>query len=301
MLRPVIAVVGPTATGKSALALALAEALGDAEVVNADSMQLYRGMDVGTAKLTVAQRRGIPHHQLDVLEPSQEASVAAYQRHARADVEAIRSAGRWAIVVGGSGLYLRALLEELDLPGRDPQVRAEIEARLARTGPTALHAALATLDPAAAGAIDPRNTRRVVRALEVVTVTGRPFAASLPSGDPHWPDVRLGLRAEWPVLDRRIVTRARRMMADGLLYEAAALGPLSRTAARATGYAQALAHLAGLRTHDETVEDIALATRQLARRQVKWFRRDARLRWLDASDPDSLLPAVLPMLEEWQR
>lgn len=300
MLRPVIAVVGPTATGKSALALDLAEALGQAQVVNADSMQLYRGMDIGTAKVPPSERRGIRHHQIDVLDPSEDASVAAYQAHARRDVEAIRAAGDWAVVVGGSGLYVRALLDRLELPGTDPALRAALEARLAERGAAALHDELRALDPAAAALIDPRNIRRVVRALEVVRLTGAPFAASLPSGESHWPSIRLGLRVEAGELDRRIGLRARRMMADGLVEEVAGLGELSRTAARATGYAQALDHLAGRLTREEAVESIALATRQLARRQAKWFRRDARLRWLDGAEP-SVLRTALGRLEEWQR
>lgn len=301
MLRPVIAVVGATATGKSRLALDLAEALGNAHVVNADSMQLYRGMDIGTAKVPPAERGGVPHHQFDVLDPCEDASVAAYQRHARADVEDIRSAGDLAVVVGGSGLYVRALLDELDLPGTDPDLRAGLEARLAQVGAEALHDELRTADPAAAALIAPRNTRRVVRALEVVRLTGAPFAASLPRGESHWPSLRIGLRVEQAELDRRIGLRAHRMMAGGLVEEVTGLGPLSRTASRATGYAQALDHLAGRLTAEETADAIALATRQLARRQAKWFRRDPRIQWLDAADPDSVLDLALSTLGEWQR
>lgn len=298
MLRPVIAVVGATATGKSTLALDLAQALGRAEVVNADAMQLYRGMDIGTAKVPVAERRGIPHHQLDVLDPLEDASVAAYQRQARADVSRIRPGG-WAIVVGGSGLYLRALLDELDFPGTDAAVRARLEARAAAEGSTALHRELAARDPAAAAAIDPRNVRRVVRALEVVELTGRPFAAVLPRGDYHQPTVQLGLRVAWDELDARIARRSARMIAEGLVEEAAGLGPLSRTASRATGYAQVLEHLAGRTTRAETVDAITLATRQLARRQVKWFRRDPRIHWLDAGEPAALVEDALARLAPW--
>lgn len=292
----VIAVVGPTATGKSALALDLAEALGRAQIVNADSMQLYRGMDIGTAKVPVEERRGIRHWQLDVLEPTEDASVAAYQRHARRDIETIRAAGDWAIVVGGSGLYVRALLDELDLPGTDPAIRGELEARLAEVGAARLHAELADEDPAAAAVIDPRNTRRVVRALEVIRLTGRPFAASLPSGVPHWTDLRFGIRVERAELDERITARAQAMVAGGLLEEVASLGPLSRTAARATGYAQALTHLAGESSQEETVAAIAHATRQLARRQATWFRRDTRVQWLE--DGTDLLESVLRRVEK---
>lgn len=299
MVRPVIAVVGATATGKSQLALALASVLGHAQIVNADAMQLYQGMDIGTAKVPPEERRGIPHHQIDVLDPRQDASVAAYQHHARADLARVREAGDWAIVVGGSGLYVRALLDDLDFPGTDPAVRAALEARLAADGADALHRDLAARDPAAAARIDPRNVRRVVRALEVVMVTGRPFSAALPPPAHHLPTVQFGLRLPWELLDERIARRSAGMIAEGLVEEVANLGPLSRTAARATGYAQALEFLAGRAGEAETIEAIALATRQLARRQAKWFRRDDRTRWIDASDPDAALAAVVASLAPW--
>lgn len=297
MLRPVIAVVGPTATGKSRLALDLAAILGRAQVVNADAMQLYRGMDIGTAKVPAWERRGVPHHQIDVLDPSEDASVAVYQGHARRDVEAILDAGDWAIVVGGSGLYVRALLDELAFPGTDPTIRAALEERAAVEGGTVLHRELADVDPAAAASIDPRNIRRVVRALEVVALAGS-FSATLPAGIYHRPTVQLGLRLGPAELDARIRARTERMLADGLVDEVAGLGVLSRTAARATGYAQVLEYLAGHADLAETAEEIALATRQLARRQVKWFRRDARITWLDAVET-SVLPAALGRLGEW--
>ncbi len=299
MVRPVIAVVGATATGKSRLALGLAAALGDAEIVNADAMQLYRGMDIGTAKVPPTERRGVPHHQLDVLDPSEDASVAAYQRHARRDIAGIVAAGRWVIVVGGSGLYVRAVLDELRFPGTDAVVRAHLEERARREGSPVLHAELAAKDPVAAAVIDARNVRRVVRALEVIELTGAPFSATLPSGEYHRPTVQVGLRLPVPELDGRIALRSATMITDGLVDEVVGLGPLSRTAARATGYAQVLDHLAGSATLGETVEAIALATRQLARRQVKWFRRDARIHWLDAADPDAALGAALATLEPW--
>lgn len=286
--------VGPTATGKSELAIGIAHALGAAEIVNADAMQLYRGMDIGTAKVPPAERGGVAHHQLDVLVPSQDAAVAAYQRHARADLRAIRERGATPVVVGGSGLYVRALLDELEFPGTDPAIRARLEERLAAEGPGALADELARRDPVAAGNIHPRNSRRLVRALEVIELTGRPFSASLPAGRFHEPTVQLGIRLPLEQLDERIDARAARMVTDGLVAEAAGLGALSRTAARATGYAQALAHLRGELSEEEMVAEIALATRQLARRQVKWFRRDSRIVWLQAGT--DLVPRALAAL-----
>ena len=296
----VVAVVGPTATGKSDLALDLAEAL-DAEVVNADAFQLYRGMDIGTAKLPVAERRGIPHHQLDVLEVEQEASVAAYQEHARADLAAIAARGRRAVVVGGSGLYVRALLDDLEFPGTDPDVRAALAERAEQEGTAALYAELQRRDPEAAARIEPRNTRRIVRALEVLEITGRPFSASLPEGRYALPAVQLGLDLDTQVLDERVARRVDRMWEAGLLAEVAALAPrLGRTASRAVGYTEVLAHLRGERSEDEAREDVVRSTRRLVRRQRSWFRRDARIAWLDAAEP-RLVRRALELLAEADR
>lgn len=280
-----VAVVGATATGKSDLALDLAEQLGG-EIVNADAMQLYRGMDIGTAKTPVAQRRGLAHHQIDVLDVTQDASVAVYQERARAAVAAIQRRGRVPVVVGGSGLYVRALLDDLSFPDTDPTLRAELEARLVAEGPGLLHDELARLDPDAAGRIDRRNGRRVVRALEVVRLTGRPFAASQPQeSTPVVEATQIAIDVPRPELAARIETRARRMFAGGLLEETAALvdaGMRSpRTAARAVGYAQARAVLDGAVALDDAVEQTVVATRQLARRQLTWFRRDPRIHWLE--------------------
>lgn len=278
----VIAVVGPTATGKSDLGVALALALGG-EVVNADAMQLYRGMDVGTAKLTVAERRGVPHHQLDVLDVAEEASVAAYQRHARADVTAIGGRGARPVVVGGSGLYVRALLDRLEIPPTDPAVRARLEERARREGPGALADALVAVDPAAAARIGRSNTRRLVRALEVVELTGRPFSASLPEPVYAVPALQLGIGVGRAELDRLVAERVDRMWAGGLLAEVAALGPrMGRTAARAVGYAQALRVVAGEDDAEAARADTVTATRRLARRQMTWFGRDPRVHWLPA-------------------
>jgi len=296
---PVVAVVGPTATGKSELGLALAERLGG-EVVNADAMQLYRGMDIGTAKLSLEQRRGIAHHQLDVLEVREEASVAAYQRHARADIAAIGARGRIAVLVGGSGLYVRAALDRLDIPPTDRTVRARLEAELADVGIDVLRARLVALDPTAADAIEPRNGRRIVRALEVVELTGRPFSASLPAREHVRPTVVVGLVADRSLLDARVDERVRRMWRQGLVDEVKSLVPQGlrdgRTASKALGYSQALAHLDGTMTPAEAQEATATATRRYARRQESWFRADPRIVWLphDARDlVDRALAAVV--------
>jgi tRNA dimethylallyltransferase len=287
----VVAVVGATATGKSDLAVDLALALGG-EVVNADAMQLYRGMDVGTAKLTLAERRGVPHHQLDVLTVRDEARVAVYQRQARADLAAIAGRGRVPVLAGGSGLYVRAVLDRLDIPPTDCHLRAELEAELTAVGPAALHARLAERDPVAAAAILPSNARRVIRALEVIVLTGRPFSATLPVGEYVRPTVQLGLVADRDDLDRRIAARVGRMWAAGLVEEVRSLLPTGlregRTASRALGYAQVLALLAGTCTDAEAREDTVRATRRFARRQESWFRRDPRIVWLPSGAADLL-------------
>lgn len=285
----VVAVVGPTATGKSDLALDLAQALG-AHVVNADALQLYRGMDIGTATLPVDRRRGVPHHLLDVLDPRDEASVADYQRDARGVLADLAARGVRAVAVGGSGLYVRALLDHLDFPGTDADVRARLEERVEAEGARALHAELARLDPVAAEGIGPRNARRVVRALEVIALTGRPYSASLPQHVYEVPAVQVGLDCARDALDERIGRRVDAMWADGLLDEAAALAEhgVGRTAARAVGYAQAFAQLRGELDEQEARASTAAGTRRLARKQMGWFGRDPRVHWLDARDPDLL-------------
>ncbi len=292
----VVAVVGPTATGKSDVALGLAERLG-AEVVNADAMQLYRGMDIGTAKLTPAERRGIPHHQLDVLDVGQDASVAAYQRDARADVDEAHARGRRVVAVGGSGLYVRALLDHLSMAPVDPEVRTALEQRAEREGPGVLHDELARLDPAAGRTIPRTNTRRIVRALEVITLTGRPWTAVLPEPSYEVPAVQIGLDSDRAALDARIAARVERMWQQGLVAEVSGLaGTLGRTAARAVGYAQVLAMLAGECSEEQARADVMAATRRLARKQMGWFGRDPRVHWLDSGRPD-LLEAALAIVE----
>lgn len=291
-----IAVVGPTATGKSDLALELAQHL-DGEIVNIDAMQLYRGMDIGTAKLPVAQRRGIAHHQLDVLEVTENATAAAYQGSASADVEAIMSRGHTPVIVGGSMMYVQALLDRWEFPATDPQVRAKWEALLAEAGVTAVHAALQAADPVAARAILPTDGRRMVRALEVVELTGRPFAASQPQvGEPYWGTVILGVDRDTAQLDARIEARTAAMFDAGLPDEVRALVARGlregRTARRAIGYAQILAHFDGEYDLAHARMRTLIGTRRYVRRQRSWFRRDPRVHWLDGADPDLIDTAL---------
>jgi tRNA dimethylallyltransferase len=289
--RP-IAIVGPTGTGKSALALALAERLGG-EIVNADAMQLYRGMDIGTAKLALAERRGIPHHQLDVLEVTETASVARYQQAAATDVEAIADRGAVPVVVGGSMMYIQSLLDEWTFPATDPQVRAKYEQRLADAGVAALHRELARVDADAAESILPTDGRRIVRALEVVELTGQPFAASFPAiGAPRWDTAIIGLDWETTLLDERLTRRTDTMFSDGLVDEVHSL--LNRglrdgvTASRALGYAQVIADLDDGGDGTAAREPTFFGTRRYVRRQRSWFRRDHRITWLDGAAADTV-------------
>jgi tRNA dimethylallyltransferase len=295
---PVLAVVGPTATGKSELGVALAEQVGG-EVVNADSMQLYRGMDIGTAKLTPAERRGVPHHVLDIWPVTEPASVAEYQRLARAAIDDVLARGRLPVLVGGSGLYVRAVLDDLGFPGTDPALRARLEAELAAVGAAVLHARLSTLDSAAAAQILPSNGRRIVRALEVMELTGRPFAGRLPAYRAVYDTVQIGLDHPAAELDARVAARVDRMWERGLPDEVRRLvdaglreGP---TASRALGYRQLLRALAGSSTVEDARVETVRATRRFVRRQRSWFRRDPRVRWLDAgaTGPAELVAAAL--------
>jgi tRNA dimethylallyltransferase len=294
---PVIAVVGPTAAGKSALSLDLATALGG-EVINADSMQLYRGMDIGTAKLTPVERNGVPHHVMDIWDVTESASVAVYQRLARAAIDDVLARGRVPLLVGGSGLYIRAVLEEFDFPGTDARIRADLEAELADAGPAPLHARLAAADPDAAARILPTNGRRIVRALEVILLTGETFTARLPDPTPAYAAVTLGVDRETPVLDDMIATRVARMWAAGLVDEVRELERLGLrsglTAARALGYQQVLAFLAGDCSEAEARERTVQATRRFVRRQRSWFRRDSQVTWVDGGAED-LVTRTLPI------
>lgn len=288
--RP-IAVVGPTASGKSAVSLALAEEL-SGEVVNIDSMQLYRGMDIGTAKLPVDERRGIPHHQLDVWEITKPASVAEYRASAVADVESIMNRGKRPIIVGGSMMYVQALVDEWDFPPTDSHVRARWEQQLDRIGVHALHDHLATVDPEAARIIERNDPRRTVRALEVIELTGRPFAASQPpkNSTPRWNLRLVGLWADADWLNPRIEQRVREMFDAGFVGEVRGLieqGLVREsTAGKAIGYSQVLDYLEGECSLDEAIEATVMGTRRYARRQRSWFRRDPRIEWLDAAAPD---------------
>ena len=291
----IVGVVGPTATGKSDLALDLAEAVGG-EVVSADASQLYRGMDIGTAKVPVTERRGIPHHQLDVLEVTQEASVAAYQLASRADFAAIQGRGHHPVLAGGSGLYVRAALDVLEIPPTDPDVRARLEAEADAAGTPATFARLEQLDPDAARAMQPGNVRRIVRALEVIELTGRPFSATMPTRTFVQPTVMIGLRMPRARLDERITARVGQMWEQGLVTEVRHLESVGlrdgRTASRALGYAQALAEIDGTLTTAQAQEQTTALTRRFARRQESWFNPDPRITWLDALAPDVSEQAV---------
>ncbi|WP_167047751.1 tRNA (adenosine(37)-N6)-dimethylallyltransferase MiaA [Salinibacterium sp. ZJ454] len=289
-----IAVVGATGTGKSALSLDLAESLAArdirAEIVNADAMQLYRGMDIGTAKLPEAERRGIRHHMLDVLDVTDEATVARYQPEARAAVDAVAATGAVPILVGGSGLYVSSVLFDFKFPGTDPVVRERLEAELAAKGPGELFRRLHAADPISSASIGPSNGRRIVRALEVIELTGKPFSAGLPEQPRYWrPVTIIGLSTPRDELVPRLDARVTGMWADGLIAEVQGL--LSRgiergvTASRAIGYAQAIAQIRGDLSEADAIEQTASLTRRYARRQVSWFKRYAHTHWLDYDDP----------------
>ncbi|MGN6273719.1 MAG: tRNA (adenosine(37)-N6)-dimethylallyltransferase MiaA [Protaetiibacter sp.] len=299
-----VAIVGATGTGKSELSLDLAERLTEvgtpAEIVNADAMQLYRGMDIGTAKLTPAERRGIPHHLIDVLDPREEASVARYQGEARALVEEILMRGGVPILVGGSGLYVSSVLYDFRFPGTDSAIRSRLEAEFAEHGSGALFARLRELDPTAAEAIGPHNGRRIVRALEVIELTGEPFGSGLPEESGTWrPTVTIGLRLDRERLVTRLDERVERMWRAGLVDEVARLRPagFGTTAARAIGYAQALRQLDAELDEAQAIAETQSLTRRYARRQVSWFGRARDTVWLEADDPDRVeaaLAAVSP-------
>ena len=303
----ILAIVGATGTGKSDLALDVAEALisqgRPAEIVNADASQFYRGMDIGTAKVPVAERRGIPHHLFDVLDVTEEASVAQYQIDARAAIYDIESRGAVPILVGGSGLYVWSVLYDFEFPGTDPSVRARLEDRLATEGNHVLAAELKAKDPDAYAAIDPRNERRLLRALEVIEITGKPFGSGLGAEDRPWrPSVVVGLQVPREELIARLEARAATMFANGLVDEVRGLIPLGIeqgvTASRAIGYAQALGVINGTMTVVEAIDETALLTRKFARRQVGWFGRNPNITWFDApAAPADVLGHFPPLAE----
>lgn len=289
---PVVVIVGPTAVGKSSLSLELARRF-DGEIINADSMQLYRGLDIGTAKLSLAARRGIDHQLLDVWDLNHLATVSQYQTLARAAIADVQARGRVPFLVGGSGLYINAVIDDLRFPGTDELVRARWEDELDRLGSPALHAHLASVDPLAAARMEPGNGRRIVRALEVIEITGRPYAAQLPFGDRFMPATVIGVTIDRSVLDARISQRVTRMWEQGLVREVEELSrrglAQAPTASRALGYAQILAMLRGDIDEPRAKEATAAATRRFARKQFSWFCRDERVNWLESgAQPGSL-------------
>lgn len=298
-----VAVVGPTASGKSSVAMAAASGRDDVEIVSVDSMQVYRGMDIGTAKPDRVDRAAVPHHLLDLVDPDEEFTVAEFQRRYLEVLADLGERARRAILVGGTGLYHRAVVDELEIPGEWPAVRRRLQHEVARGGVPALHARLTTLDPEAAAKMEPSNERRVVRALEVCEGSGRPFSSFGPGLGTYPPsDVRqIGLRWDRAVLADRIGDRVHRMMGAGLLDEVRALADrgMSRTAAQALGYKELLAHLDGSVGLEEAVEQVVVRTRQFAVRQLRWFGRDPRIRWVDIEhDPVAeAAPAVVEALE----
>ncbi|HEV8299194.1 MAG TPA: tRNA (adenosine(37)-N6)-dimethylallyltransferase MiaA [Acidimicrobiales bacterium] len=295
-----LALVGPTASGKSAVALEVARRARDIEIVSVDAMQVYRGMDIGTAKSTWAERTEVPHHLIDVAEPSENYAVARYQRDARAALDDIAARGKRALLVGGTGLYLRAIIDELDIPAQYPEARYELDND---RDTLALHARLARLDPVAASRMEPTNRRRIVRALEVTIGSGRPFSSYGPGLDTYRTAILpiVGLRMPRALLDARIDARYDAQLAGGFLDEVRELRAqtLSRTARQALGYKELLDHLAGMCTLDEAMALARARTRRFARRQDRWFRRDPRVRWIDVTEnPMVAVDAVLGELSE---
>ena len=294
-----VVIAGATATGKSALSVELAQAI-DAEVINADSMQVYRGMDIGTAKITHEERHGVAHHMLDVLDVNQDSNVAWYQSAAREAIDEIHSRGKSVVMVGGTGLYIKAAIDELNFPDTDPMVRHTLNKEAEELSIDAMFARLEKLDPAAALAIDRANLRRIVRALEVIEITGQPFTANLPrEGSVRYPSARqFGLVMDRELLSERIDERVNAMFEQGLVAEVQQLmnsGLLQgRTAQRALGYSQVISHLQGELSLDAAIEETKRATRQYARRQETWFSRDARIKWI--SPRQSRLESILESL-----
>ena len=291
---PVIAVVGPTGSGKSDLAVELALKL-DGEVINADAMQFYRGMDIGTAKVTDAERKGVPHHLLDILDVTEEASVSEFQQHARAAIADIHSRGKRAILAGGSGLYVRAAVDVLEFPGTSPSIRTRLEQEHADAGIAPLLERLRRVDPVSAGRLG--DARRIIRALEIFELTGRPFSSFMPNREYVQPTVQIGLEVDREILRERLAARVHRMVDKGLLAEVERLDAAGlrrgRTAPRALGYAQFLKVLDGEADVPQAAEETIVATRQFARRQLTWFRADPRIAWLDWQDPDLVAKAAV--------
>jgi tRNA dimethylallyltransferase len=290
----VIAIVGPTAVGKTALSLEIAEKF-SAEIINADAMQIYKGMDIGTAKLPLSQRRGIVHHQIDVLDPSEEANVSQYQKQSREIINDLLSKNIQPVLVGGSGLYVNSVLEDLEFPGTNLEVRAKYEEILDEKGAEALFQMLKEIDPKAAENILPNNARKIVRALEVNEITGKAFNAKLPEPSPIFSDVRIALDMPRDLLDQRIIDRVHQMFEDGFVDEVKRLEKnlrLGKTAFRALGYSQVLSLLSGEISEDEAITLTINATKKFARRQLSWFRRDLNIKWVDVTNPNFVKVAL---------
>lgn len=307
MQPKLIAVVGPTGAGKSDLALSIAEDIiaggGRAEIVNCDSMQFYRGMDIGTAKLAPSERRGIEHHLIDWLEITHESTAAEYQAVARTLIEGLQADGVVPILVGGSMLYVAAVLNKFEFPARDAQLRKQLELDLDELGPHEMHRRLKELDPVAASRIIPENGRRSVRAIEIITLTGEPFAAALPEEPEDWqPVLEIGINGPREDLVQRLEQRVHKMWEQGLVEEARSLILLGvregKTSSRAIGYAQALAQIDGTMTQDQAIADTVRLTQKYARRQMSWFRRDSRINWLDYTDP-KVNSQALSLVRSW--
>ena len=306
-MTKLIAVVGPTGAGKSALAIDVARHIiakgGRAEIINSDSMQFYKGMDVGTAKLTLAERQGITHHLFDFLEITDESTAAEYQQIARPLITKLQGDGITPILVGGSMLYVAAVLNMFEFPARDEALRAKLEQDLIDVGPHEMHRRLKALDPIAASRIIPENGRRSVRAIEIVTLTGEPFAAALPEVPEDWqPVLEIGINGDRENLRARLETRVHKMWQQGLIDEVKALEPKGirdgKTSSVAIGYAQAIRQIDGELTESEAIADTVRLTQKYARRQMSWFRRDQRIQWLDYQDPQATSKA-LALVDEW--
>lgn len=306
-MTKLIAVVGPTGAGKSALAISIAQHIidkgGKAEIINCDSMQFYRGMDVGTAKLSIAERRGIKHHLFDFLEITDESTAAEYQQLARPLILELQASGITPILVGGSMLYVAAVLNRFEFPARDAVLRAKLEQDLIDLGPHEMHRRLKAIDPVAASRIIPENGRRSVRALEIVTLTGEPFAAALPEVPEDWqPVLEIGINGDRDDLRARLEARVHKMWQQGLLDEVRSLEAKGirqgKTSAVAIGYAQALKQIDGELTEAEAIADTVRLTQKYARRQMSWFRRDQRIQWLDYQDPEATAKA-LALVDSW--
>lgn len=293
MQTKLIAVVGPTGAGKSDLGLSIVEQIvaagGKSQIINSDSMQFYRGMDIGTAKLSSTERRGVQHHLLDWLEITDESTAAEYQAVARPLIEDLQSKGITPVLVGGSMLYVAAVLNNFEFPARDADLRLQLEADLEEFGPHEMHRRLKELDPIAASRIIPQNGRRSVRAIEIVTLTGEPFAAALPEEPENWqPVLEIGVNGPREDLVQRLESRVNKMWQQGLVQEAESLIPFGirdgKTSSRAIGYSQALAQIDGEFTEQEAIADTVRLTQKYARRQMSWFKRDERINWLDYQD-----------------